>query len=232
MKKVLYFEGAGWADADSSKKTNVGNCRIRTAFTNNNNQKIYLELMSYEKILNDVKKYPRFPEYEVGEVIGFIDSCHIITNDELHDDENDANLRIEHRNMTNIKYSLESILKYVNETCNCSFDEVKTLNDLGGYRVFNEKHTRDYKGYNYGDEFNYNAELEEKRKEIYKYFYELEQSEGKTYPNFSLWVDQNNENILHLLRHYNGYNKHWIIKANIENWIDTIEENKLGKYAC
>ena len=31
MSKTLYFEGAGWSGADSSKAT-IGNCRIRTAF--------------------------------------------------------------------------------------------------------------------------------------------------------------------------------------------------------
>lgn len=42
--KTLYFEGAGWSDTDSS--TNVGNCRIRTAFTNDDGRQIYLEMSS------------------------------------------------------------------------------------------------------------------------------------------------------------------------------------------
>lgn len=37
--KTLYFEGAGCVDYN-----NVGNCRIRTAFTNDKNEKFTLNL--------------------------------------------------------------------------------------------------------------------------------------------------------------------------------------------
>ena len=70
-KKVLYFEGAGWSGADISKRT-IGNCRIRTAFINNEGRKIYLEITGYEKSTND-KKINRNPEYQIGDAIGFVD---------------------------------------------------------------------------------------------------------------------------------------------------------------
>jgi len=70
------------------------------------------------------------------------------------------------------------------------------------------------------------------REEIKKHFYDLEKSEGKKYPNFSLWVDEKDIHLLHLLRHFNGYNKHWSIRTDTENWKDSIQETKLGKYAC
>ena len=41
-KKILYFEGAGCISAGE-----VANCRIRTAFTNNDGKKIYIEFTSY-----------------------------------------------------------------------------------------------------------------------------------------------------------------------------------------
>lgn len=69
------------------------------------------------------------------------------------------------------------------------------------------------------------------RRKLKKIEYELEKSEGKKYPNLSLWVDENNPELLHLLRHFPGYNRHWEIK-NTENWKENMQETKLGKYAC
>jgi len=43
--KTLIFEGAGWADADTSKATDVTNCRIRTRLRNNSGRVIYLEIL-------------------------------------------------------------------------------------------------------------------------------------------------------------------------------------------
>lgn len=228
MRKVLYFEGAG---CENTYRGELSNCRIRTAFTNNEGKKIYLEILGYEKTQDDVKKYNRYSEYKIGDAIGFIDSCHYITDDPKIDDCNNSRLPYERK--INISYSYEGILKFVNEKCNCSFDSIEILGSLAGYRVFGDsKKYGTYSGYNYGDEFQYNATLENTRKEIEKHFYNLEKSEGKKYPNFSLWVDDEDHNLLHLLRHFNGYNKHWAIRTDKENWIDTIREAKLGKYAC
>lgn len=215
MKKVLYFEGAGWADADSSKATDMNNCRVRTAFTNDSGKKIYLELTSL--ILNDKERKKRFPVFNIA--VGFIDACFYITGD--HNDQNKNS--IIHRNNKAIEYNRANVLKFVN-SLGCSFDKVITLPDLAGYRVHADKG-----GYNYGDEFVYSEELTKRAEQIYKYFYELEQSEGKRHPNFSLWVDENDRARLHLLRHFNGYNKHWTIK-NAESWQDTITDSTLGKY--
>lgn len=43
MSKILYFEGAGM---EGTQKNDVENCRIRTAFTNDLGEKIYLEVTS------------------------------------------------------------------------------------------------------------------------------------------------------------------------------------------
>lgn len=222
-KKVLYFEGAGWADADISKKTDLENCRIRTVFTNNEGRKIYLELISYEKSISD-KKINRYPEHQIGDVIGFIDFCFYIDT-ESKDPCNECTIEIERK--VKFNYCKSDLLKLINEKLNCSFDDIITLNDLSGYRVHG-----DNRAYNMMENYIYEPKLIEKRKEIHKYFYKLEKSEGKKYPNFSLWVDENDKNILHLLRHFNGYNKHWTIRTDAENWLDTVTETKLGKYAC
>lgn len=223
-KKVLYFEGAGWAGADSSKATNVGNCRIRTAFTNNEGRKIYLELLSYQKSTND-KKIKRYEEYQVGDFIGWVDFCFYIDT-ESKDPCNEKVIREVERNIK-FNYSIEGITEMINKHLNCSFESIEVLPNLAGYRVHGEN-----RSYNLADEFIYNKELTEKRIEIEKYFCELEKSEGKQYPNFSVWVDENNADNLHLLRHFNGYNKHWSIQANEESWINTVQETTLGKYGC
>lgn len=51
-KKVLYFEGAGCAPCND-----VENCRIRTAFTNKEGKKIYIEFISgYKHTLVEYSK--------------------------------------------------------------------------------------------------------------------------------------------------------------------------------
>ena len=104
--KTLYFEGAGWPD---TQRNDVENCRIRTAFTNKNNQKIYLELGSGGGI---------------NEGLAFIDYCHYITNNK--DDCN--NSKVENINRGKIgKYTKDNILQFVNDNLNCNFDKLEIL---------------------------------------------------------------------------------------------------------
>ena len=55
-------------------------------------------------------------------------------------------------------------------------------------------------------------------------------------PDFSLWVDEKDPGLLHLLRHFNGYNKHWTIRTDtgnkLEDWMSTAKETWLGQYGC
>ncbi len=215
MEKTLYFEGAGWADADISKATDVGNCRIRTAFHNDKGEAIYLEMTSCEVTKRSAESLRKYT------FAGFVDSCHYILGD---DDENKHS--IHRRNEKTFEYTKANILKFVN-SLGCSFEEIVVLPDLAGYRVF-----KDGEGYNFGDEFMYNEELTARAEEIEKHFYQLEKSEGRKYPNFSLWVDSEDKGLLHLLRHFPGHNKHWIIRSDVENWQETMQESILGRYAC
>lgn len=159
MKKenVLYFEGAGWEDAYTVEELPVGNCRIRTAFTNNEGKKIYLEFTSSRKTAKDAKGL-RYLGFEVGQFIGFVDYCFQITDDPKIDDCNRNPFPCERK--TRILYTLDSILDFINKELNCSFDRVQVLNELTGYYVFSNTGKRDtFSAYNYGDQFLYNPGL-------------------------------------------------------------------------
>ena len=157
MKKVLYFEGAGCVPAGE-----VANCRIRTAFTNDNGKKIYIEFISYTVTDIDHKKWKRYFEYEVGTVLGFCDYCHYITDDPDVDDCNSSCLSCERNGQ--FLYTYEGIKNFINENCNASFDEIIVLDNLAGYRVFNDDGKKNAPSrYNYGDTFAYNKELTKKR---------------------------------------------------------------------
>ena len=141
---------------------------------------------------------------------------------------------------------MAEILKFVN-SLGASFDAIEVLPNLAGYRV----HAGGGKC-NFGDEFPYDADLTAKRLAIHDEIYAIEKAEreedrekprherrfvhgpgyGKVYPNFSLWVDDKDPEVLHLLRHFNGFNKHWTINAAAENWKETMTECELGRYGC
>ena len=215
--RTLYFEGAGWDKADVSIAT-IGNCRCRTAFKNDEGKKIYLEISVGTQMKKKI-----IERYWLH-----IDFAHYITNDPKIDDCN--NSRIHHdwmKTKENYDYSIEDITKWINKNLHCSFDNINVLSNFSGYRVHG-----DNRGYNMIENYIHNKELIEIREDIHKVYYELEKSEGKEFPNFSLWVDEDNVMELHLLRHYNGYNKHWTITINssLKSWI--VNETLLGKYAC
>ena len=121
--KTLIFEGAGWTDADTSKATDVTNCRIRTRLRNNSGRVIYLEMgcCHFEN-----PKYA--PEYAKGlNYATHID--HLFYCDSKWD--NRRNFSRELQPLTNIhfEYSKENILKFVNEKLNCSFDNMVVYNN-------------------------------------------------------------------------------------------------------
>ena len=242
--KVLYFEGAGWSEAPTSKAT-IGNCRIRTAFHLDNGQPVYLEICGVERSKSSSPKLYHW------QYTGFVTDCFCITNDVPNDDCNRHRVNLFDRGV--FEYTEESILEFVN-SLGASFDAVKVVPDLGGYRVFPEEHSCDgTDGYYYGDEFQYDAEMTAKREAVHKWVYELELKErredresgagrivhsptGTDYPNFSLWVDKKDSGLLHLLRHFNGENKHWAIRTDVgeglEDCLATMRESGLGKYGC
>ncbi len=213
-EKILYFEGAGmgfYSDEDR-ENSDVGNHRIRTAFTNNEGKKIYLE-MGKSPMYNQKRKI-------VTHYALWIDSIHYI-------DEHESRIKHDWQTLKTLyRYTKADITKVVNLLCNTDYSTIQVLPDLAGYRVHGDQ------GYNLIDDFDFNEPLTQKRLKIKQYFEDLEKSEGKKYPNFSIWADGKDPDKLHLLRHFNGYNKHWEIDPTADNWQETIKETKLGMYGC
>lgn len=155
MNKVLYFEGAGCVP-----RGDVENCRIRTAFYNDEGRLIYLELSGIERNKHTSKMLPFFN----NNTIGFVDHCYYIT--EGMDDCNDSHVVIVPEGVIverkYYEYSKQGILDFVNKTLCCSYDEVKILDIFDGYRVHKDytKETKTgFDKYNIMDDFNYNETL-------------------------------------------------------------------------
>ena len=242
--KTLYFEGAGWSGAEISKAT-IGNCRIRTAFHLDDGRRVYLEITGSEITKHSAKDIFQW------RYTGFVDTAHYITDDKDNDDTNrypvKGNGKMEH-----FEYTEAAILKYVN-SLGASFEGIMVLPNLGGYRVFKGDYKPGEDIHYYGDEFKYNPEAVRRREAVYAEIYAIEKAEleedlntrsgrfvhspsGTTYPNFSLWVDEFDPGMLHLLRHFNRHNRHWTIRTDISPELTeimaTMTEVPLGKYGC
>ena len=197
MGKTLYFEGAGCVPCND-----VENCRIRTAFTNKEGKKIYIEfLRGYKHTLVEYGKNGRKLKHpKTISEDGYIscDSCHYITDDPDIDDENYSRLKCERNsNIEKMKYTKENILKFVNQYCNADFTEIVVLDNLAGFRVFSDIYNKDKtKRYNFGDKFQYDKELTEKRiakvKELKEHFCQVFHQK---YDNTSYWVENGNLNV-------------------------------------
>lgn len=118
MENTLRFEGAGWADCDTSKATDLQNCRIRTAFSVGE-KAYYLECLvcnarekpGQHQLLVDAFKditeahslfcdYVRLPEEHI-----WLDACK------------------------------SALLDFINTTTGAGFADIETVND-DSYRVF------------------------------------------------------------------------------------------------
>ncbi len=155
-KKILYFEGAGCVPCND-----VENCRIRTAFTNTQGERVYIEFSSGCR--NTRQKNGKILS-EPGYL--YCDHCCYITDDPEIDDCNYSRLSCEcNSEMGKVKYTKENILAFVNENCNADFDEIAVLDNLAGYRVHNDSGKYNTpERYNFGDIFEYNADLTARRR--------------------------------------------------------------------
>ena len=173
MAKILYFEGAG---CEKSKVGDVENCRIRTAFHNDDGKGIYLEMHGNE--------YANF-----GGSFAGISQCKIVHCNPICANGYRKHEKIDVKEDSLSMYTLKGILRIVN-SLGCSFDEIIVLPWFAGFNV----HARPEPGYNYGDEFSPNKSLIKQRKEVYNYF-------NACFSNFSCWIDRYNPALLHVREH-------------------------------
>ena len=110
--KTLIFEGAGWDDADSSKNTDLKNCRIRTKFVNDKGENIYLEMMNCYR----------------GNIV--VDFCYY---SDMDINAKGARIDSKHYHPT-YAYCKAEALKWINKHCNTSFTDIHTDNS-GTYCV-------------------------------------------------------------------------------------------------
>lgn len=130
MNKTLIFEGAGWAGADTSRGTNVLNCRIRTRIRNNSGRLIYLEMGGTHF---DKKQKHYIPKYAQGlEYATHID--HLFYDDAKWDKRRNFSRSLSPLTNVNFEYNKANIIKFVNEKLDCSFDDMEVINE--GLRVF------------------------------------------------------------------------------------------------
>lgn len=193
MKKTLYFEGAGCVPCND-----VENCRIRTAFTNKEGKKIFIEFLSGFKVIKvEYGKNGRKlknPKYITEDGYIVCDSCHYITDDSEIDDCNRSRLVCERNfNIERKKYTKENILAFVNEYCNADFDEIVILDNLAGYSVFADGKRDTPEMYNFGDVFQYDEELTHKRREkVESMKKEFCQLFNQKYDNISYYIKNGN----------------------------------------
>ena len=145
MKKTLYLEGAGML---GTQRNDVENCRIRTAFVNDEGLKIYLEMGDgyKQEILTHNPKTGK--EYKKAKVIStpnmlWVDHCYYITDNPEIDDCNYSRIKEIERQPCTVEYTKENILNLVNSKLNCSFTDVVILEK--GYRV----HAKGHDNYNF-----------------------------------------------------------------------------------
>lgn len=244
-RKILYFEGAGARFSDASKDAII-RCRIRTAFHLDDGRAVYLEIVGSDRKGTPPHNYPEW------RYTGFVVACFEITDEDPNEDERKYSFRDPCRNMT-VRYKNLDILEFVNGL-EASFDAIQVLPALGGYKVFPMCQTcKGLERFNYGDEFVFDPEMLMKREAVYSFVYNLELAErkkdrstgegrfvhpsaGADYPDFSLWVDEEDHNVLHLLRQFNGYQKHWTLRTDmgdtLSDWISTMEESSLIRSRC
>ncbi len=178
--RILYFEGAGCVP-----RGDLENCRIRTALSLDNGNLVYLEISASEVTKN------MSPTYKLFKNVAHIDHCHNITG-------YDEKVREFDRNGFVFEYNRENLLKFVNGL-GASYDAVKILPDLAGYRVH-----KDGGGYNFADEFIYNEERTKQAERIKQWYYDKEKAKGVKYPCFSIWFPNVRESETLNVRFFDG----------------------------
>lgn len=134
MKKILLFEGAGCVP-----RGDVENCRIRTAFTNDEGKRIYLEITGSETTKHTPEHLKEYTN------AAHVWHCFQCTDETPNDDCNLHRLRDPKGKAFeryNFEYSRAGILEFVNKNLHCSFEAIEVCDgyEPGAYRVHGDKH--------------------------------------------------------------------------------------------
>lgn len=153
-EKVLYFEGAGM-DFETNQHSDVGNHRIRTAFTNDEGDLYYIELGN---AIRRNKKGVAVSNWGLR-----ID--HLFKIEDRHKEELNIGgyeIKTDHNEIAELNYTTDAITKWINENLNCSFDTIEVLSRFHGYGAHGEN-----KGYNLIENHVVDHELAKKREAAY-----------------------------------------------------------------
>lgn len=195
-KKILWFEGAGMPGTGGA----VGNCRLRTALTNDEGISYYLEVISAHYDRKWLKRLGLDGEFTPDEHVGFIDFAFRITADPKVDDCNESRHELQD-DRTRFHYTLDGILDLVNRRLGCSFDEVRVAPEFSGYRVFTGRQTDTSLDYSFGDEFVLDEEATEKITALYERECARQRDLGERYPDVSIWRDEKDADVIHVKHH-------------------------------
>jgi len=186
MEKNLYLVkmGCDYNENETDMQgSDVGNYRIRGTFHDKKGNLIFIEFGSgckYQnnKLINRIKLR--------------IDHQFNASQDW---DENKSHIKIDYQKLDAYNYTKKDILLYIQKKFGVKFDNLILIDrSICNY---------DYKKIA-GDEFIPDTKAIEQAQKIKDYFYKFEkEQEGKKYPNFSIYYDND---ILTVLKHYNGFN--------------------------
>lgn len=119
MSKVIKFEGAGWEGADTSKATDMLNCRVRTTFINDLGKEIYLEIGCY-----DNRKRTSQGRWHYGfdmpwhiDFLFYTSERNIGCSKEFSEDYRTVR-----------EFNKKNVLEFINRVCKASFEEIETIN--------------------------------------------------------------------------------------------------------
>lgn len=161
--RTLYFEGAGCVP-----RGDVENCRIRTAFINDDGDMVYLELSGFEANKYMQKKYPELQN------IAFVDHCYIHSDGEA--------MRRFNLERVNFEYRKQEILNFVNGYLHCSFERIIITDEFDGYRVH-----KGAGGYNLMEDFRYDPVKAEKARQVFhKIDMQVREQLGEKYSKINL----------------------------------------------
>lgn len=121
---VLYFEGAGW-DYEVNEESDVCNYRIRTVFTNNEGEQIYIELGRANRPTGKNRKKDFEWALRIDHLFNLADRA----NDGYEMDK-------DYKEIRELNYTKADIVNWINKNLNCNFDTIQVLDMFYGYRVF------------------------------------------------------------------------------------------------